>query len=488
MHVILVTGSLGSGKTTFIKSLISSGILNSEKSCYIVNDVGKVNIDSSRVDFANTVALSAGCVCCEDIHSLSKALDSALKQNFETVIVEPSGIAASDAVVALFVLKNLTYTQILLVNLSVDPISVLLKNSAHLIVVNRDESEIANDLLSGDKSVAFWESSLTAVVSDALLSTLRSSISSQKLLGQVGTSYSDESDRLAGLSDSHVHEHLDIINLLVEENDRDKFFRIADPLILAGRIRRIKGYLGESQVVDVVGKSVSVVSGQAPKGMSGVLLLVADEGGSAPFDQFADKFDQFQIIREIFRLMERFPTHNLTDMGAVMVSSECDRAYFQALEISDTEERELALAEIIEKMVNWRLESFRLTFSSEVVASDQHRAFWRHSISAALGWFIKLHRNSLSTELEAKILSLRPFRLYFQTMLELAGHQAIDFTPPFQHTNKPWSFWELMIRSGVEHEEFDEHWAKSVIRECVPKPDFEQLGEDEEQSAHFVFS
>ena len=68
--IVLLTGYLGSGKTTLINHILSNtkGI----KFAVIVNDIGEVNIDSTLIEKGGVVnqnddsliALQNGCICC----------------------------------------------------------------------------------------------------------------------------------------------------------------------------------------------------------------------------------------------------------------------------------------------------------------------------------------------------------------------------------------------------------------------------------------
>ena len=70
LPVLLLTGYLGSGKTTLVNRILSNrrGI----KFAVIVNDLGEVNIDASLIEKGGVVgkkddslvALQNGCICC----------------------------------------------------------------------------------------------------------------------------------------------------------------------------------------------------------------------------------------------------------------------------------------------------------------------------------------------------------------------------------------------------------------------------------------
>lgn len=94
--VVLVLWALWSGKTHFINSLLP---YTPEKTKLIVNDVWSINVDAKRLKNPNITTLSEGCVCCEDLSGLKKALIQA--KNSEVIIIEPSGIAGWDDILSL---------------------------------------------------------------------------------------------------------------------------------------------------------------------------------------------------------------------------------------------------------------------------------------------------------------------------------------------------------------------------------------------------
>lgn len=68
--ITLITGYLGSGKTTLINHILTNN--NGHKMAVIVNDLGEVNIDAELIQKGgvvssqddNLVALQNGCICC----------------------------------------------------------------------------------------------------------------------------------------------------------------------------------------------------------------------------------------------------------------------------------------------------------------------------------------------------------------------------------------------------------------------------------------
>jgi G3E family GTPase len=99
LKVIAITGSLGSGKTTMLNSILSnySSCLNSWM--IIENDVGESNIDAVQLNApAESIrALTSGCVCCEDLSSLKRELENIKATHrrigVDVVAIETTGIA-----------------------------------------------------------------------------------------------------------------------------------------------------------------------------------------------------------------------------------------------------------------------------------------------------------------------------------------------------------------------------------------------------------
>ena len=97
--ITLITGYLGSGKTTLINHILRNA--NNHKMAVIVNDIGEVNIDAELIENAgivsgkdeNLVALSNGCICCTLKKDLITQLADLVKQGkFDHILIEASGI------------------------------------------------------------------------------------------------------------------------------------------------------------------------------------------------------------------------------------------------------------------------------------------------------------------------------------------------------------------------------------------------------------
>lgn len=97
--VLLLTGYLGSGKTTLVNRILSNkkGI----KFAVIVNDIGEVNIDADLIERGGVVgkkdeslvALQNGCICCTLKMDLVEQLEEITNMNrFDYIVIEASGI------------------------------------------------------------------------------------------------------------------------------------------------------------------------------------------------------------------------------------------------------------------------------------------------------------------------------------------------------------------------------------------------------------
>jgi G3E family GTPase len=107
--VTLVTGFLGSGKTTLINAALSSPEL--AKTVVVVNEFGEVGLDHQL--FASSsdsvVVLENGCLCCTvrsdlvgTLNSLYHARQAGEIPTFDKVVIETSGLAEPGAVLQAF--------------------------------------------------------------------------------------------------------------------------------------------------------------------------------------------------------------------------------------------------------------------------------------------------------------------------------------------------------------------------------------------------
>ena len=92
---MLVTGFLGSGKTTVVNYLLAHA--EGRRIAAVVNDFGAINIDAELITGAadGVVSLSNGCICCSLESDLLRTLAVLLRRDPrpEIIVIETSGVA-----------------------------------------------------------------------------------------------------------------------------------------------------------------------------------------------------------------------------------------------------------------------------------------------------------------------------------------------------------------------------------------------------------
>ncbi len=103
--ILLLTGYLGSGKTTLVNNILTNkkGI----KFAVIVNDIGEINIDASLIQKGGVVdqkddslvALQNGCICCSLQFDMVEQLSDIVKSGkFDYIVIEASGICEPEPI------------------------------------------------------------------------------------------------------------------------------------------------------------------------------------------------------------------------------------------------------------------------------------------------------------------------------------------------------------------------------------------------------
>jgi len=98
--VAVLTGFLGSGKTSLLNSLLKDPML--ANACVIINEFGEIGIDHLLVEKSddNIVELAAGCLCCTirgdlitTIADLLARRDQSSIRAFDRIVIETTGLA-----------------------------------------------------------------------------------------------------------------------------------------------------------------------------------------------------------------------------------------------------------------------------------------------------------------------------------------------------------------------------------------------------------
>lgn len=92
----VITGFLGSGKTTIIKNLVEYLTSKGQKVAYVKNEIGEEDFDTQLVQGENiqTKELLNGCICCTLVGPFMAAIDElADTYAFDRIIIETAGSA-----------------------------------------------------------------------------------------------------------------------------------------------------------------------------------------------------------------------------------------------------------------------------------------------------------------------------------------------------------------------------------------------------------
>src|SRR4051794_33138470 len=98
--VCVLTGFLGSGKTTMLRHLLAQPEFS--RTAVIINEFGEIGIDHELVESSEDsfIQLMTGCLCCKIRSDLSQTLQDLLQRRddgrcmpFDRIVIETSGLA-----------------------------------------------------------------------------------------------------------------------------------------------------------------------------------------------------------------------------------------------------------------------------------------------------------------------------------------------------------------------------------------------------------
>ncbi len=111
--LVILGGFLGAGKTTVLNHLLREA--KGRRLAVLVNDVGEVNIDAAlargvtQIDSKSAdeiVELSNGCICCGIQDAFGEAVVTLAKQKPDCIVVEATGIAEPQRIIASLVSRD----------------------------------------------------------------------------------------------------------------------------------------------------------------------------------------------------------------------------------------------------------------------------------------------------------------------------------------------------------------------------------------------
>lgn len=142
MKVNIISGFLGTGKTTLIKYMLDNMYKN-EKIAIVENEFGELDIDSYLLeDYSMSITkLASGCICCSIAGDFKQAINE-LKNNYdiERIVIEPSGVAKLSDVIEAIGISDL----------EIEPIITLIDKSSHRYYIENFADFYKDQILNSD--------------------------------------------------------------------------------------------------------------------------------------------------------------------------------------------------------------------------------------------------------------------------------------------------------------------------------------------------
>lgn len=101
LAVTIVTGFLGSGKTTFLNNYIQNLLKREENPQIVVNEVGNFDVNNQFSKEVPVIPMLNGCVCCDLKQDLLVQLKQVIAKNeYDHIVIEATGIAHPIEIIA----------------------------------------------------------------------------------------------------------------------------------------------------------------------------------------------------------------------------------------------------------------------------------------------------------------------------------------------------------------------------------------------------
>lgn len=99
IQVYVLSGFLGSGKTTVLKRIVEECKKQDKQLGIILNELGDTNVENHLFDNENMVELLNGCICCSIQDDLKQTLDQFVKNPVDTLLIEGTGVANPNEII-----------------------------------------------------------------------------------------------------------------------------------------------------------------------------------------------------------------------------------------------------------------------------------------------------------------------------------------------------------------------------------------------------
>ena len=169
MKLLLVSGFLGSGKTTFIIQFARAAVTRKIRIAVLVNEIGEIGIDDQHMRRLglNVWEILGGCICCTLAGDLGAALDKLIEEyKPDLVLLEPSGAAnlkSVDKIIAtyegkaLLSVRKLTIVDPLRLSMMMAVLTPLITSqiqSAEFVLINKNDVASSEEMENARRTVA----------------------------------------------------------------------------------------------------------------------------------------------------------------------------------------------------------------------------------------------------------------------------------------------------------------------------------------------
>jgi G3E family GTPase len=288
INVYIITGFLGSGKTTVLNNLLSQ--FANEKNVVIENEFGKINIDATLVNgtFENVYELTNGCICCSINNQLLEVLTRihTLENQPDNLFIETTGIADAGEIAgtftSLFVAEAFDLKKIITV---VDAENILFYKDSN--------SEVQKQIVAGDCIVINKSSLVSIEIMVAIKDFIKSINPDASIIlskeGSLNRMYlaTENCQKTLTLSTLYKSESVHKIKTMLYETDdffdiqKLKYELFRNLYLYYHQIYRIKGYVlnAENEVflVQTTGKTVIIIPAKNQEILKSQLVFIGKE-------------------------------------------------------------------------------------------------------------------------------------------------------------------------------------------------------------------
>ena len=516
LRVLAITGSLGSGKTTMLNSILSANSANLNRWIVIENDVGESNIDAVQLKApADSIrALTSGCVCCEDAESLRRELVN-LKASYrdmdiQTVAIETTGIANPGEVKK--VLKDLDLKHRVVVTVNVRDFAHDSKlglldghiESADIIILTHWDHLFDLDQSPEDSLSILSHEELNDVLLEIARRNKTSPIACMNRHGEIlggldplsieikpkqQSKFIFNSNKCCDEthSDHHQHSHKTTAPSLMLPGARSSrhhpmvYARTIKPKddltaeslasILSDsdlKILRVKGFIG-GELIHGVRSSFKIKP--AADNKSSVLNIISLTPLPDEILSQIERVEEYQNTnedmsvdletaeKEVAKLLKHFPNPPVSRSGRLLVDYVGDKAY-KYIE-ADGFSQELRL-EFYRLSAETRLKALEI-YTNNNLQEEPNGTFWGQRLGSVASWLIAFRSEELTNlGIRDKLASYKPATLYFSSMKNAKSDSEFPNLTPGWLEVLPGYAELLKVEVGVDS-------AREILREVFDR-------------------